>query len=95
MGADPLLILLILVFGCAAFFLGLLYLIGRVFTTAGRGFRRLVGGRARGANGAQHYCGTRPLACPRASCRNVEHRPATFCSRCGARLGESEQGPHS
>jgi len=91
MHGDLFLVIVILVFGCAAFLFGLVYVLCALFAAMGRGllglFRPLghVGGR----------CGitSRPLVCPRANCRKAEYRNARFCSQCGARLVENRSEP--
>ena len=89
MVADPLLILFILVFGCAAFFLGLFYLVGQVLGFFGRGICRLLrGGSPQGPSSSLSPGSA--LVCPRASCGHLERRVARYCSQCGTRLGDLE-----
>lgn len=70
---DPLLLLLLVVFGLAAFLFGLLYSVWWVIASAGRGLVSLVRRRPRP-----------PRICSRDACRRLEERDARFCSRCGA-----------
>ena len=87
MHGDALLLILVMVFGCAAFFFGVIYLVFRVFAWFGRGFvgvfrtappKEPVGGphRRRAL-----------LVCPREECQRVEgRRDARYCSQCGVSL---------
>jgi len=93
MHADLLLVLLVIVFGCAAFLFGLVYIVGSLVGAIGRGFwgllrptRRSTGGCASGTPEAARR---RAHVCP--SCRNVEVRTARFCPRCGAKRGVNDE----
>jgi hypothetical protein len=92
MHGEILLVVLILTIGCAAFFFCVVYLIGRGFLLVGRG---LAGLFRRASDGATLEAGGRACrVCPREQCRKLEHRPARFCSQCGARLSEApDQAP--
>jgi len=85
MHSELLLVVLILIIGCASFLFGVIYLVCSALRIVGRGVYRLVvpsGGRgcaARRSSGA-------PLVCSRPGCRKIEYRKARFCSRCGAAL---------
>ena len=89
MHADAVAVLLILVFGCAAFLFGVLYVIWQGIGAAWRGLTGL--GRARGAACGPGVPTAEPggLVCPRPECRRIERREARFCSQCGARLTET------
>jgi len=82
--------LLLLLFGCAAFVISVVFIVGRIMAGMWRGFTWLAGGSC---------CETEPTAradrgwhtgdgrvCPRPQCRKVEYRPARFCSQCGHRF---------
>ena len=86
MHGDLLLVALILVFGCAAFLFGLMYVIWCVVGAVGRGMWGLV--RPWRRIGTEERVRTlgRPVFCPRLNCRKVEYRSARFCSQCGAPL---------
>lgn len=90
MQGDLLLVLVLLVVGLAAFFFGLIYLVGQVIAGVllriSRGVSRLLGrpGAARPADAVPDA--PHPLVCPRPTCRKVETRTARFCSQCGARM---------
>ena len=86
MHGDVLLVVAILVCGCAAFLFGVIYFVFSVVGFVGRGvfglFRphRPPSGRRLMAKSAT------TLKCPREQCRKVEHRDAEYCSQCGAPL---------
>ncbi len=86
MEAGPVLIIVMVVFGCVSFVVGVLYLVFRVFVgvfgTIARVFQRLLGF---GSPRAPVRAG-RARMCSCSGCRKVEHREATYCSRCGHRL---------
>jgi len=88
MHGDLLLVALVLVLGCAAFFVGVIYLACNFFAAIGRSLLGL--GRRRGAT-AGRCAGRfgRARVCPRERCRKVEYRPARFCSQCGARFSDA------
>ena len=88
MHGDLLLVVLILVFGCAAFLFGLVYVVGCVVSAVGRGMWTLVRPWRRGGTAENVRTFSRPLRCSRVNCRKVEYRNARFCSQCGARLND-------
>lgn len=86
MHGDLLLVVLILVFGCAAFLFGVIYLVCSIIGFVGRGVFRVLRPTRRRMDlegGARH---PKTLVCSRAHCRKVEHREASYCSQCGAPL---------
>lgn len=86
MHGDLLLVVLILVFGCAAFLFGLVYVVYWVLGAAGRGLWSLVRPSQRGGAAMRIGWRSRPVFCPRPNCRKVEYRNASYCSQCGAPL---------
>lgn len=86
MHGDVLLVILILVFGCAAFLFGVIYVICQVLAWIGRGlFGIFMPRRSAGEPGAASgHRGGR--VCPRAGCGKVEYRDARYCSQCGMPL---------
>ncbi len=86
MHGDVFLILLLLVFGCAAFLFGVIYVICQMFAWLGRG----VWGAFRPHHSAcacpPPVGSSRPKVCPNERCRKVEHRHARYCSQCGSSL---------
>ncbi len=85
MPADPVIVVVfMLVVGCAAFLFGILYLLGRLIGGVGRCMMRIVRpgpGEAAGARASTMQ------VCPCEQCRKSESRSdARFCSRCGTRL---------
>lgn len=86
MHGDLLLVVLILVFGVAAFLFGLAYVVWCIVGGIGRGMWSLVRPWGRAGKGVRVCAFSRPMLCPRANCRKVEHRNARFCSQCGAQL---------
>ena len=84
MHGDLLLVVLILVFGCAAFLFGLVYVVGCVVSAVGRGMWTLIHPSRCSGPPAPARKLSRPLRCPRVNCRKVEYRNARFCSQCGA-----------
>ncbi len=93
MQGEALLVVLIVVFGCAAFLFGLVYVVCAVFAAIGRGFWGLVRPLGRIGPVGSLRPGGRPLVCPRANCRKAEYREARFCSQCGARLERLQPPP--
>lgn len=86
MQGDFLIVLLLLVVGCAAFLFGVIYVFCQFFARIGRGLMGIIApGRSGGADGQARRC-SRPLVCPNKRCSKIEYRAATFCSQCGARL---------
>lgn len=91
MHGDLLLVALVLVLGCAAFFVGVIYLACSFLAFIGRSLLGLA--RPRGT--ASGRCATglgRGRICPCERCRKVEHRAARFCSQCGARFSDAGGG---
>jgi hypothetical protein len=83
MHGDLLLVALVLVLGCAGFFIGVIYLACSFFAFIGRSLLGL------GRHGGAAACGCGPRlgrmrVCPRERCRKVERRAARYCSQCGA-----------
>jgi hypothetical protein len=86
MHGDFLIVLLLMVVGCAALLFGIVYMFCQFFARIGRGLLGVIApGRVAGADGWGGRCG-RPRVCPNDRCRKVEHRPASYCSQCGTRL---------
>lgn len=88
MHGDVAIVVLILIFGCAAFFFGVIYIIARALGWIGRGLWTLAGGSPRAA---ARCCGPAPsgasAVCTRDGCQRIENRwRARYCSRCGAPL---------
>lgn len=100
MHGDILIILVLLVLGVAAFFFGVIYAACRALASVGRGIVRLLSPRGvpcsprasapPAARPAQSQGRRTFRVCPREQCRHVEHRPARFCSQCGAKLPEAD-----
>lgn len=86
MHGDVLVIVLLLVVGCAAFFFGVIYVVCQLFVWLGRSvwavFRPHHGGNGR----AHSHPMTRPRVCPNERCRKVEYRMARYCGQCGTPL---------
>lgn len=85
MAADAVIVVVfMLVVGCAAFFFGILYLLGLLIGGVWRCMMRIV------RPGPGEAAGTRASTmqvCPGEQCRKSEYRSdARFCSRCGTRL---------
>lgn len=87
MPGDLLLVILIVVLGCTAFFFGVIYVLCQGVAWIWRGvtgvFRRQPNSRATSARRIKRGA---PLTCPRSECGKVERRPARYCSQCGTRL---------
>lgn len=91
MHGDVVVIVLLLVCGCAAFLFGVIYLACQLFLGIGRGLMSMVSpGRAHRARTGGGRAGP-GLACPNPHCRKAERRPARYCSQCGTSLSEN---PH-
>ncbi len=85
MQVDAVVILLVLVLGCAAFFFGLFYLALRALAWMGRGMWGTV--RPTGKRGTAAGSASRPRVCPRDRCRRLEYRAeARYCGQCGEPL---------
>ena len=83
MHGDFVLVLVLVIGGCAALLFGVIYTFCQFFAWIGRGVWHVVAPRrARRAGG--HW--SRPRVCPNERCRKVEHRAAQYCSQCGTRL---------
>ena len=86
-GDVLLIVFLVLVFGCAAFFFGVIYMVCQAIAWAGRGVFGVFK-TTRPANARR--CPSRRSAarvCPRKQCRRAEYRrDARYCSQCGAPL---------
>ena len=88
MSADPLILVLVLVVGCAALLFAVFYVLGRVIGVVGKGVTTLFVGRpAKGQ--AALAPGGRELVCSREKCRKIELRNGRYCSQCGAPLVEA------
>ena len=86
MQADLLLIVVILIFGVGAFFLGIFYFVWKVLVGLGRGLMRVCGGCQSSKRGPARRYRSHPVVCPMPECRKMEYRVANYCSRCGAPL---------
>ncbi len=88
-GELPILVL-VLIFGCAAFFFGVVYLIGRAIAWVAKSLASLVGWTcdpSTAPSRLERVGKSRRRACPRPGCRRVEYRHgARFCSQCGSPL---------
>lgn len=95
MHGDVLIFVLVVVFGCAAFGFGIVYLFCKFVGALFRGVKSLFGGAVRKENERQPYA-PRPVGrvevqgrgvmsrCPR--CGQPESRPATYCGQCGTAM---------
>ncbi len=83
MSGDALVVILILVLGCAALVFGVLYVIARAFGEVGKGFFAVL----RGPRGDRRPR-PRVRVCSRERCRKTEVRDGRYCSQCGAPLNE-------
>ncbi len=87
MHGEAFAVVLILIFGCAAFFFGLIYGFCRLFAWLGRGVWGLVWPQRLSDDGPRAVGWSRPGSCPNRRCKNVEYRRgARYCSQCGAPL---------
>lgn len=94
MYADPFMVLVVLVLGCAAFFFGVIYFFFRLISGVGRGLYRMLYPE-RSSNPRRHHGRLSTVrVCPRPACGKREHRAANFCSQCGTPLVETST-PHS
>ena len=91
MPGDPVVVVFILIVGCAAFLFGVLYLFGRVLGAIGRSFASIFRGRSATAPAGEPR-GKRGLICSREQCRKIEYRNGRFCSQCGATLTKPTPG---
>ncbi len=88
MPADAVIVVVfMLLVGCAAFLFGILYLLARLIGGVGRCMMRMVGlGRRQNPNGPVPPT-SRIQVCPREHCGEKEYRTeARFCSQCGTPL---------
>ena len=85
MPGDPVVVVFILIVGCAAFLFCILYMFGRMLGFIGQGFMSLFRGR-RLAGPSGGIPGKKALICSREQCRKIEYRNGRFCSQCGAPL---------
>ncbi len=83
MQGDALLIILLLVFGCAAFFFGVIYCICQLFAWVSRGVWGVFRPRCSSDSAARPAAGSRRRVCPNKRCRKLEYRQARYCSPCG------------
>ncbi len=87
MHGDALLLIVAMVFGCAAFFFGVIYLFCRAIAWVGLGFAGIFRSSSSGARCGMTSRRSRRRICPREECRKMENRAdAQYCSRCGAPL---------
>ncbi len=94
-GGDVLLVVLLLVFGCAAFFFGVICVFCHLFAWMGRGVAGIF--RPHGSVGASARpgLGSRRRKCPNERCRRIEYRDAHYCSQCGTPLRRAPAGGSS
>lgn len=85
MQVDALVIILVLILGCAAFLFGVISLIWQILAWVGRGMVSTIRPRPAGkASPAAPMLRSRRV-CPRLECRRVEkRREARYCSQCGS-----------
>jgi hypothetical protein len=83
MHGDALLIILLLVFGCAAFFFGVIYCICQLFAWVSRGVWGVLRHRCSSGPAAWPAAGSRRRVCSNERCRKLEYRKARYCSQCG------------
>jgi|CXWL01.1.fsa_nt_gi hypothetical protein len=83
-GGDLLLVGVVLVLGCAAFFVGVMYLIGSFLTFVGRGILAFVFPHRRMVKRSP-FLG-RNRVCPNPKCGEVESRSARYCGHCGTEM---------
>ena len=86
MHADLALMLLVLVFGCAAFLFGIVHFVYWMLSTVWGGLVTVVTPTSKKPS---RKAGTAPATrqvCPNRDCRHAEWREASYCCRCGARL---------
>lgn len=89
MPADAVIVVVfVLVVGCAAFLFGILYTVARLIGGALRCMMHGVRPRHRGVKYARPATAARVQVCANEQCRKTESRKgARFCSRCGMPLG--------
>jgi len=86
MHGDVLLVILILIFGCAAFLFGVIYAICQFVAWIARGLFGIFIPRRSAAASDSPTHGRQGRICPREGCGKVEYRNARFCSQCGRPL---------
>ena len=85
MHAEALVIVLVLIFGCAAFFFGVICLIWRAMAWVGRGVLSIVRPSSGGGGRAPARMAPTVRICPQEHCRRVDYRgEARYCSQCGS-----------
>lgn len=90
MQVDLLVFLIVLVFGLAAFILGVIALIWKAVSAVGMSLVRLVTPGRKARAQAVRQAG---LICRNPHCRKVEYRSARFCSQCGRPLWMEPSAP--
>ena len=94
MPGDPVVVVFILIIGCAAFLFGVLYVFGRVIGAVGHSVASIMKGRP-GKAPPSRPPGGETLICSREQCRKIEYRNGRFCSQCGAPLNKPPPGNHA
>ena len=85
MHVDALVIILVLVLGCAAFIFGVISLAWQALAWVGRGALGTVRPRRGGNTPPAGMTVRGGRVCPRPECRRVEkRREARYCSQCGS-----------
>jgi hypothetical protein len=83
-GGEILVAGLVLVLGCAAFFVGIVYLLCSFLAVLGRGILSMVFPHWR--QSPRRRAGGGIKACPNPKCRELETRPARYCGHCGTEM---------
>lgn len=86
MHADLALMLLVLVFGCAAFLFGIVYVVYWVLSAVWGGLVTVVTPASEKSSGKAGAAPPNGQVCPNRDCRHAEWREASYCCRCGERL---------
>lgn len=87
MQGDGLLIIFVLLFGCAAFLFGVIYMIGRAIGWLVLGVAELLGLRRKRLPESAEPVAPTAVVCTRTACGHIEHRrDAAYCGQCGAPL---------
>lgn len=86
MHADLALMLLVLVFGCAAFLFGIVYFVYWMLSTVWSGVVTVMTPASKKPSRKAGAASPSGQACPNRDCRHAEWREASYCCRCGARL---------
>jgi hypothetical protein len=92
MHGDVLLFILLLMFGCAAFFFGVICFLCKLVAWIGRSLFGAFRPRRPLECGCSPADGRRKLVCPNERCRKLEFRDARYCSQCGTRLPSAPKG---